>query len=122
VVTIIELLLQVTLQTWFFLSYLMDSLAIAANGLVADGLGRGQVSTARAAALRCSLYGGGVSLALLALLGAFPQGVSAIFTDSRCGAACCSCGCGVVTSQRDRSLKASPHSLLFGFPAVVLLQ
>ena len=77
-----------TLQTWFFLSYLMDSLAIAANGLVADNLGRGDMPTARAAALRCLLYGSGVSLALLAALASYPQGVSAIFTDSRC-AVCC---------------------------------
>jgi hypothetical protein len=84
-----ELLLQVTLQTWFFLSYLMDSLAIAANGLVADSLGRGDIATARGAALRCLLYGGGVSVALLAVLGTFPQGVSAIFTDSRCASVCC---------------------------------
>lgn len=62
----------------------MDSLAIAANGLVADGLGRGDPATARAAALRCLLYGGGVSAVLLGSLAAFPQGVSAIFTDTRC--------------------------------------
>lgn len=64
----------------------MDSLAIAANGLVADNLGRGDMATARAAALRCLLYGSGVSVVLLGVLGAKPQAVSAIFTDSRCSA------------------------------------
>lgn len=77
------LLLQVTLQTWFFLSYLMDSLAIAANGLVADGIGRGDMAAARAVALRCLKYGGGVSMMLLGSLATFPQAVAAIFTDSR---------------------------------------
>jgi hypothetical protein len=76
--------LQVTLQSWFFLSYLMDSLAFAANGLVADNLGRGDMAAARAAALRCLLYGSGVSVVLLGTLGTFPHAVAAIFTDLRC--------------------------------------
>lgn len=109
--------LQITLQSWFFLAYLMDSLAIAANGLVADNLGRGDMAAARAAALRCLLYGSGASVVLLGSLATFPQAVAAIFTDSRCSAnfftspmqssvnnlcSVSNCFCGDEQSQRSR--------------------
>lgn len=75
--------MQVTLQTWFFLSYLMDALAIAANGLVADGLGRGDSAAARRAAVRCLGYGGLTAAAVAAPLAIWPHGAAAIFTTSR---------------------------------------
>lgn len=60
----------------------MDSLAIAANGLVADNLGRADMKTARAVALRCLMYAQLVAAVDLSLLAAFPHTVSAIFTSS----------------------------------------
>jgi Na+-driven multidrug efflux pump len=75
--------LQIALQTFFFLSYLMDALAVTGNGLVADGLGRGDVGRARAAAERCVAYGGVVAAVLAIVIGLAPGGVAAVFTDSR---------------------------------------
>lgn len=75
---------QVTLQTWFFLSYLMDALAIAANGLVADGLGRGDSAAARRAAMRCIAYAGLTAAAVGVPLAILPHGAAAIFTSSSC--------------------------------------
>jgi Na+-driven multidrug efflux pump len=60
----------------------MDSLAIAANGLVADSLGRGDVDRARQAAERCCGFGGAISIALFLLLGIAPMSVAMIFTDN----------------------------------------
>jgi hypothetical protein len=42
---------QVSLQCWFFLSYLLDAAAVAASGLVAERLGRGRPAAARRAVL-----------------------------------------------------------------------
>eukprot|EP00892_Ulva_mutabilis_P004326 jgi/Ulvmu1/2265/UM013_0112.1 len=74
---------QVTLQTWFFLSYLLDALAIAANGLVADGLGRSDGAAARRAALRCLGYAGITAAVVAAPLALAPHGAAAIFTTSK---------------------------------------
>ena len=89
------LLVQVTLQTWFFLSYLQDALAVAANGLVADSLGRDDVARAVSVTNRCVGYGGVISLALFVLLFAAPGAVAALFSDSRCVPSACSAGCCV---------------------------
>lgn len=86
-----------TLQSFFFLSYLCDALATAANGIVADSLGRQDFSRAQEAAAKCLLYGAAVTAALALLLGLQPMGVAAIFTDQQCArslqsqlAYCCS--------------------------------
>ena len=73
-----------TLQSFFFLSYLMDALATAANGLVADGLGRKDVQRARTVAERCVTFGGGIAAVLALVLGLAPGGVAGIFTDGQC--------------------------------------
>lgn len=99
-----------TLQTFFLLSYLMDSLATAANGLVADSLGRDDVRRARAAATRCLLFGGGVAIVLAAGLAAAPGSVAGVFTDNRCSISCLSeydaCGCHL--GERDCAMLSCP--------------
>jgi MatE len=75
---------QVSLQCWFFLSYLLDAAAVAASGLVAERLGRGRPAAARRAARRCWAYAAAVSVVCGAVIGLAPGSVAAIFTDSRC--------------------------------------
>jgi Na+-driven multidrug efflux pump len=75
--------LQVVLQTWFFLSYFMDALAVAASGIVADSLGRSDVQRARAAAERCVAFGMATAAVLCLLLITQPAQVAVIFSDSQ---------------------------------------
>ncbi|MFO7156839.1 MAG: MATE family efflux transporter [Pseudomonadota bacterium] len=68
---------QIALQFWYFLALVLDTLAIAAQALVAHELGRGDRATARALGDRLLQWGLGLGVALgigLALLSGFlPQ-------------------------------------------------
>jgi MatE len=75
--------LQVALQCWFCLSYLLDASAVAASGLVADRLGRDAPEDARRAARRCWVYAAFVSVGCAAVLGFAPGSIAVVFTNSQ---------------------------------------
>jgi len=54
---------QVSIQAWMLLSFTFDSVAVAAQGLVSDSLGRGDRGAARAVAGRCLAWGAGLGAA-----------------------------------------------------------
>ncbi|MFQ5747194.1 MAG: MATE family efflux transporter [Gemmatimonadota bacterium] len=68
---------QVASQVWLFLALVVDSLAVAAQAIVARHRGAGDVRAARAAANRLLLFGGavgcGIALVLLALAPLVPR-------------------------------------------------
>ncbi|CAM9260281.1 unnamed protein product [Chrysoparadoxa australica] len=68
---------QLASQLWLLLSFVMDALAVASQGLVADSLGKQDLSRARQVGLRTLLMGLGCGIVLLGgftLLGAdFPR-------------------------------------------------
>ncbi|KAK3281364.1 hypothetical protein CYMTET_10851 [Cymbomonas tetramitiformis] len=72
---------QICIQIFFFLSFTVDSLAVAAEGLVADALGRGDIQLARRTGNRLIWFGvlGGTGL-LVMLLG-LQESLSHLFTD-----------------------------------------
>lgn len=65
---------QVLAQTWLLLAMIVDALAIAAQAMVADELGRADPSAGRAVAARLGRWGlaAGVGLALMVFAGRFP--------------------------------------------------
>ena len=72
---------QVVSQIWFFLAMVIDALAIAAQALVADLIGRGDTAGARALSTRLLRWGGLVGLMLTFGLWAAGSIVSTGFTD-----------------------------------------
>lgn len=69
---------QVLVQTWLLLAMTVDALAIAAQAMVADELGRGDPAAAGSVAARLAWWGlaVGVGLALLLLVGRIPLSVA----------------------------------------------
>lgn len=72
---------QVVSQIWFFLAMVVDALAIAAQALVADLAGRGNVPAARDLSNRLLRWGGSVGVVLALGLLAIGSLVATAFTD-----------------------------------------
>ena len=72
---------QVVSQIWFFLAMVIDALAIAAQALVAELIGRGDTKGARDLSTRLLRWGGVVGLGLTVGLWAVGTVVSTGFTD-----------------------------------------
>lgn len=70
---------QVVAQTWFLLAMIVDALAIAAQALVADELGRSDRAGAAAVAARLRVWGLGVGVFLAAVLVAIRHPLAAAF-------------------------------------------
>jgi len=73
---------QVAIRTWFFALFALDSVAVAAQGLVPTALADGGRESARGVATRLLQWGagGGVLVGLALAVGA--DGIPAIFTDA----------------------------------------
>jgi len=73
---------QVALRTWFFALFALDSIAVAAQGLVPTAMASGGSTNAREVANRLLLWGGAGGCLTGVLLGAGATAIPAIFTDS----------------------------------------
>lgn len=72
---------HIALQLWMLLALVLDTLAIAAQALVAHELGRGDTATARALGDRLLAWGFGAGVGLGLLVGALRFFLPALFTD-----------------------------------------
>ncbi|MGH3716254.1 MAG: MATE family efflux transporter, partial [Micromonosporaceae bacterium] len=71
---------QIALQLWFFVSLLLDSIAIAAQSLIGAELGAGRVVSARRTARRIVLIGGGLGVGFAVLVGSLAGPLPRVFT------------------------------------------
>lgn len=79
---------QIAYQLWLASSLLSDSLAVAAQALMARALARGDTATARAVLWRCLALGLGLGLALAAGLAALRDPLASLFTRESAVLAC----------------------------------
>ena len=72
---------QVALRTWFFALFALDSIAVAAQGLIPTALAGGGPRLARSVAQRLLLWGFGGGVAAALILAAGSDAVPALFTE-----------------------------------------
>lgn len=105
---------QVTLQSWLLLAFVADSLATAAQGLVSESTGAGDVEGARAVAARALGWGAALGLVLGGGVLAAGPIVPTLFTDSDAVAA------AAAEPLRDVAAMQLVNSLVFVGDGVLL--